>query len=318
MFSRKPGNRPEDERIVAEGLTRLPVVKAPDAIWNSIEASLRAPKPLETIPPRRTFAWTFAAAAALLVVAGTAVYWRAPHRTRWEVVRTTGAQAPRTETISAGEWLQTDSSSTAEMRIGTIGTVEIEPGTRLRVLTTRPNDNRLSLAHGEISATISAPPKLFFVETKSATAVDLGCQYKMKVDDSGNGLLRVTLGWVSFEWHGRESLVPAGASCRTRAIEGPGTPFFDDAPKSLTAALDDFDFSNGGEAALRTILANARPRDTLTLWHLLSRVAEPLRPLVYDRMISFAPPPTGVTREKAMALDPQTLKMWKDELAWTW
>jgi hypothetical protein len=204
------------------------------------------------------------------------------------------------------------------MRVGAIGTVEIEPGTRLRIVATRQKENRLSLEHGEIAATISAPPKLFFVETKSATAVDLGCQYKMKVDDAGNGLLRVTLGWVSFEWQGRESLVPAGASCRTRAGAGPGTPYFEDAPASLISALNEFDFAGGGEMALRTILADSRPRDTLTLWHLLSRVSASLRPLIYDCMISFAPPPTGVSREKVLVLDPLTLKMWKDELAWTW
>jgi hypothetical protein len=83
-------------------------------------------------------------------------------------------------------------------------------------------------------------------------------------------------------------------------------------------ALEDLDFSGGSEADLRTILAAARPRDTLTLWHLLPRVDALLRPLIYDRMVSFAAPPSGVTREKALTLDPQTLKMWKDELAWTW
>lgn len=291
-------------------LSRLPVVKAPESVWNSIEASLDAP-PVAV----RRWQWrlwvAFPAAALLLVLAVWS--WNRLHAIRWEVIRATG-----TESIRAGEWLQTDASSRAEMRVGDIGTVEIEPGTRLRVLATRPNDNRLSLQHGEIAATISAPPKLFFVETKSATAVDLGCQYRMKMDDAGNGLLSVTLGWVSFEWQGRESLVPAGASCRTRGGAGPGTPFFVDAPKTLTDTLDKFDFSGGSEADLRTILADARSRDTLTLWHLLSRVAEPLRPLIYDRMVSFAPPPVGVTREKALSLDPQTLKVWKDELAWTW
>ncbi len=294
-------------------LSRLPVVKAPDSIWNSIEASLDSPP---KVAQRRWKLWVLVPATALLLVAVWA--WNRIHATRWEVVRTHNGRANDIESIRAGEWLQTDASSSAEMRVGNIGTVEIEPGTRLRILATRPDENRLSLQHGEIAATISAPPKLFFVETKSATAVDLGCQYRMKVDDSGNGMLSVTLGWVSFEWQGRESLVPAGASCRTRAGAGPGTPFFVDAPKSLTAALDEFDFSGGSEVALHTILADARPRDTLTLWHLLSRVAEPLRPLVYDRMVGFAPPPAGVSRDKALSLDPQALKMWKDELAWTW
>jgi hypothetical protein len=174
-----------DERITAEALARLPVTRAPDGIWNSIEASLDA-------PAKRAgrfwqwHGWAYAAVAVLLI-AGTALYWHSAHRTLWEVVRTIGSRA-RTETIGAGEWLQTDASSHAEMRVGTIGTVKIAPGTRLRVLTTRPDEHRLSLQHGEISATISAPPNLFFVETKSATAVDPGCQYRMKVDDAGNGL----------------------------------------------------------------------------------------------------------------------------------
>jgi hypothetical protein len=255
-------------------------------------------------------------AAILLAIAGVS-YWRTQHSARWEVARTNGVES-RTATIGAGEWLQTDASSRAEIRVGAIGTVEVGPDTRLRILATRPDEQRLSLEHGEINATISAPPKIFFVETRSATAVDLGCAYKMKVDEAGNGMLNVTMGWVSFEWEHRESMVPAGASCRTRSHAGPGTPFFDDAPENLKAALEDFDFSGGGESALRTILAVARPRDTLTLWHLLSRVEAPLRPLVYDRMVALAPPPNSASREKLLALDPTALKSWKDELAWTW
>lgn len=304
----------DDEQRAHDALSRLPVAKAPDSIWHSIEAALDKPA---TRRPWFFSPWAYAPSAAVLVIAAILSYRHYANLPRWEVIRSHNGVTD-TESIRAGQSLQTDASSTAEIKVGTIGTVEVEPGTRVRVVTTRPTDHRLSLEHGEIAATISAPPKLFFVETKSALATDLGCQYKMKVDDAGNGLLRVTLGWVSFDWKGRESLVPAGASCRTHANLGPGTPFFDDAPKDLTTALDQFDFANGGQTALRTILASARSRDTLTLWHLLSRVPESLRPLVYDRMVSFAPPPTGVTRDKAIALDPQTLKLWKDELAWTW
>lgn len=299
----------ENERIVNAALSRLPEMEAPDAIWLSIEKSLQSPTPA----PRRWMTWVLVPVAVLAAILAIML-----HPTRWAVVRLSGAQASLPATVSAGEWLQTDATSRAELRVGSIGTVVIEPNTRLRVLITRANEHRLSLLHGEIAAKISAPPKLFFVETKSATAVDLGCEYRLNVDDAGNGLLSVTRGWVSFEWQGRESLVPAGASCRTHANVGPGTPFFEDASGKFKAALDDFDFSRGGDTALRSILAESRPRDTLTLWHLLARVPEPLRPLVYDRMAVFAPPPKGVTREKALVLDPLTLKLWKDELAWTW
>jgi hypothetical protein len=138
----------------------------------------------------------------------------------------------------------------------------------------------------------------------------------MHADDAGSGLLRVTLGWVSLEWEGRESMVPAGAQCRTRPKIGPGTPYFEDASQKLQQALASFDFEKA--PTLNTILAESRVRDTLTLWHLLSRVDAAERPRVFDRIVALTPLPAGVSREKALMLDPGTLKLWREELAWKW
>jgi hypothetical protein len=200
--------------------------------------------------------------------------------------------------------------------------VEVEPNSRIRLIVAKPNEHRLSLARGEISAVVSAPPRLFFVDTPASTAVDLGCAYKMKTDESGSGLLRVTVGWVALEWKGRESLVPAGANCRTKSGEGsgagPGTPYFSDASEALQTALSAFDFENGGSEALRVIRSESRVRDTLTLWHLLSRVDPDERARVFDRMVELTPLPDGVSREKVLDLDKDTLQRWRQELAWKW
>jgi hypothetical protein len=170
---------------------------------------------------------------------------------------------------------------------------------------------------------------LFFVETASSTVVDLGCAYTMEVDEAGSGRLRVTSGWASLEWGKLESLVPAGASCPTRPEAGPGTPAFDDASERLRQALLEFDYSGASSRArpaeadqrrraVDVVLSESRQRDTLTLWHLLSRVGPDDRPRIFDRMVELTPLPNGVTREKALALDPATLKLWREELAWTW
>ena len=66
------------------------------------------------------------------------------------------------------------------------------------------------------------------------------------------------------------------------------------------------------------MLAHSRVRDTLTLWHLLSRVDPAERGRVYDRIAELTPPPSGVTRDKVLQLDPATLTLWREELAWTW
>jgi len=305
---------------------QLPVVKAPDAIWDSILASLDAGR----VPERGGFRWwQFAAASSLLIGVIALWYSTRPQPPSWEVVRLDGSpsvgskRVAETSRIAVGEWLQTDASSRASIKIGQagtgeIGTVEVEPNSRIRLVVAKPNEHRLALARGEISAVVSAPPRLFFVDTPASTAVDLGCAYRMKTDESGSGLLRVTVGWVALEWKGRESLVPAGANCRTKSGAGPGTPYFSDASDTLQQALSAFDFDKGSSEAVRVVLSESRVRDTLTLWHLLSRVDPEERVRVFDRMVELTPLPDGVSRERVLDLDKDTLQHWRQELAWKW
>jgi hypothetical protein len=308
----------------------LPLAKAPDPIWSAIESVLdagaRPPWGGRSRPRRTTWFGALAAAAVGVAIFVSAIFvWRSATTLQpaWDVVRLAGKPSISSKPMAAvakigvGQWLQTDASSRARISVGNIGAVEIAPNTRVQVEAARPDQQRLKLARGEISASVSAPPRLFFVDTPASRAVDLGCAYTMDADAEGNGLLRVTLGWVSLEWEGRESLVPAGASCRTRPKIGPGTPYFDDAPPRLQTALADFDFS-GGDSAIDVVLRQARVRDTLTLWHLLSRVDPAARERVYDRIVDLVPLPKGIEKDKALQLDPKTLELWREELAWKW
>jgi len=274
-----------------------------------------------------------AAAAIALVVAGTWFFLRAS-RPAWEVTRVAGAPRVGSEQImqkgrlAIGEWLETDSSSRAKIRVGAIGEVEVEPETRIRLVQARSTEHRLALVHGKMRATIWAPPRFFYVETPSAVAVDLGCRYTLQVDSTGAGLLRVTYGWVAFEQRGRESFVPAGALCETRPGVGPGTPYFEDASGAFRAALAKLDFepsgiagtaSGGGRAeALEAVLSEARQQDALTLWHLLSRTSDVEQEKVYARLAALVPPPAGVTREGVLRGTRETqhhmLDLWWDSL----
>jgi hypothetical protein len=303
---------------------QLPTVEAPAAIWSSIEAALEQIGPRAGRPVVRPWRWAFVAAAVLVLAGGA--WWRygAPSGTRWEVVRIEGAPLVGAKPIQgagrigAGEWIETDRGSRAMVKVGSIGSVEVAPNTRVRVVTARTGEHRIALARGEIRAKILAPPKLFFVDTASGTAVDLGCEYELSTDEEGSGMLHVTRGWVSFQWKGLESLVPAGASCRTRPLDGPGIPYFDDAPEGLKHALEILFYEKSGNDAFEVVLSQARVRDTLTLWHLLSRVEEDDRARVFDRIAALTPLPAGVSREQVLKLDAPTLKHWLEELAWTW
>jgi hypothetical protein len=65
-------------------------------------------------------------------------------------------------------------------------------------------------------------------------------------------------------------------------------------------------------------LANARRRDTLTLWNLLARVDLKERGRVYDRLAALFGPPPEVTREGVIELDPKMLELYKQRLEWVW
>ncbi|MCU1316080.1 MAG: hypothetical protein JWN63_1402 [Candidatus Acidoferrum typicum] len=220
--------------------------------------------------------------------------------------------------LGIGQTLVTDGSSRAAIMLDETGRVEVDAGSRLRLVTNGPRRKRLSLERGTIHATIWAPSGEFVVDTPSAVAVDLGCVYTLHVDDSGAGLLRTTMGWVGFKLNGRESFIPAGAVCKTRPKIGPGTPYMEDASTSFRDDLSKFDFEattpEERNALLGILLVDARKNDALTLWHLLSRVSEADRPGVYDHLAALAPPPTGVTRQGILRLDRPMLDSWWNSL----
>ena len=63
------------------------------------------------------------------------------------------------------------------------------------------------------------------------------------------------------------------------------------------------------------MLAGARVKDALTLWHLLSRGTPEERGRVYDRMAALVPPPPGATRDAIIRGDaPQQRDEWWGKL----
>jgi hypothetical protein len=223
--------------------------------------------------------------------------------------------APRLRT---GGWVETDAVSRARIAVGDIGRVDVEPNTRVQMIEASGRAHRMSLARGTIHARIWAPPKLFFVNTPSATAIDLGCEYTLQVDDGGSGQIRVALGWVSLEGNGRASYIPEGAIGATRPGAGPGTPYYDDAPSGYGAALEVIDFGSENDPrradAFNLVISSARRLDAFTLWHLLTRGTLAERGRVYDRLATLVPPPARATRDAILHGDRQALDQWWDSL----
>lgn len=311
----------------------------PDPEIQRLESALARFRSYRSAPqfPERAAAWgrwrnaiirlsLAAATAALLVVVAWWARRPAPpvERSGWQVTRLAGtpkigdATVGGTGHLLVGQWLQTDEASRATLDVSTSGKVEIDGNTRIQLVETRPGRHLLNLSRGTIHAMIWAPPGQFVVDTPAARAVDLGCAYTLHVDENGAGVVRVAFGWVGFEFKGRESFIPAGAVCATRPGVGPGTPYFGDSSERLREALAKLEFDQGDPpsraALLKTVLAESRQRDALTLWHLLSRVGPDEGELIYRRLAALVPPPAGVSREGALKRNREMLDLWWNDL----
>jgi anti-sigma factor RsiW len=313
---------------IATGLAPVPT---PPGTWTAIVDAVRdrdTMRPAHSAARRRAW-WLvpIAAVACLLAAIGAAGVWQALRpETSWPVaslggsIRVGGAAIADRGTLAIGGVLETGASARATIAVGRIGQVEVAPNSRVRLTEAGWIDRRLTLERGSIRAAIFAPPRMFFVDTPSSTAVDLGCAYALSVTERGDTTLTVTSGWVALESETRQVLVPAGASCRSGRA-GPGTPYFDDAAEELVEGLRAIEAA-GNPAARSTatdrVLAAARPRDTLTLWHLIASSSPDDRARVVDRLMALAPPPPGATRAATIALDPEALDRWRRTFAPAW
>lgn len=267
--------------------------------------------------PRNAVALALAASVVFLWSIN-AMFFSGPSRSMgWAVTQVTGTLSLG-DTLPVSQWLETDAQSSVRLAVADLGYVDVQPESRIRIRKNTRNEQRMELASGKIDAVITAPPRLFLVDTPAALAVDLGCAYTLEVDDDGDGELIVRAGWVNLETEdGLVSTVPSGGHCKIASDRGPGTPYFPDASKALLDAVAKFD--TGAETTMTDMLDAARPRDTLTLWHLFQRVDVSQRKMVLDRVRTMVPESLdGINPSKLYTLDAGALESWRVNLRPTW
>ncbi len=261
--------------------------------YSGKEAGLHKPR-----PSKSAAFWGLAAAAVLIAgILTVPLLLRGPS-TNW--------QLSDGRCVRAGQIIETGALQEAKIQSDDTGEVTIDPNSRLQLLAANNHEQRFNLQRGVIHASIWAPPGRFIVDTPSSKAIDLGCRYTLQVSKNGTGLVTVELGWVAFERNHVESFIPAGAACVTRPDRGPGTPYFTDAPAVLTNALARFDTA-GDTDALAAAIITARPRDALSLWHLMIRTHGDQRGKVFDRFVLMVSLPREATREAILRGDGQAI-----------
>jgi hypothetical protein len=260
------------------------------------------------------------AAAALAMIALRKP--EAPHANAasFEVVRERGApQLAGTSfadsgSMGVGSWLETDKDSRAKIQIADIGTVRVAPDSKVKLVRTSANEHRLALERGRIDAVVTAPPRLFVVDTPAGTAVDLGCAYHLTVEPDGSTMLHVDTGQVALEGEGHEAWVPASAQCRTRKGKGPGTPVWTDSPSAFIAALEAYDQKGDN---LADVLRLADTPETLSLWHMLRRTPLQDRERIAARIHELVPS-IEIRATTLASLDTAEMLKLRIELAEIW
>jgi ferric-dicitrate binding protein FerR (iron transport regulator) len=311
----KSGEDPQVAEL--EGLLRVYAHRAP----------LREPAALGEPAPRRR--WRAAAAASGLVALAIVlvVLWRGNAS---DACRDGGGFAFTVEggparcgggviargSLPVGAWLETSSGAIADVRVADIGKLTVYGDSRVRLVGTGAAGHHMELARGKLAARVTAPPRLFVIDTPVAAAVDLGCAYELAVDDDGRTTLRVTSGVVSLEGHGRLAYAPMGTEVLAVPGRGPGTPVAIAAPAALRDAVARFDA--GDASALAGIVERAQLPDVFTLWNLLSRTTGDARATVVTRLDQLSHLPDGVRAEDVRAGDPAALERWRDALDDYW
>ncbi len=219
--------------------------------------------------------------------------------------------------MQAGDWLTTDARSQATMSVPGVGRVTLDPNSRLRLVKAAQREQRLELASGTLHAFITAPPRLFAVDTPAGSALDMGCVYDLTVDPQGTSVLRVSLGWVELTGKAASSRVPAGYECTMARGLDPQLPRRAEAPAPLKAIVERIGAADrAADDDVDALLLAAAPADGATLWHLLSRAEGPARLRVAQHLSSLVPAPQGVTVAGAAAGDRDMLDRWWEEIRW--
>jgi len=268
----------------------------------------------------RVIAGPLVAAAVLTVLFGAVeTYGRAMRP--WTVVNIPSgvplAAVPQPRAVVAGDWIVTDSASSARLNVGFIGRTRIEPGSRVKVVDASTGRYRLALERGQLHARIWAPPRFFTVETGKALAVDLGCEYTLRAYPDGSAWLRVESGEVELVGSGSVVRIPAGNSASIQADGSPGIPTPSTASDTMVRAVTMFEQTRD-DRSLDALLSITDSSSTIVLFHLIPRVYASDRGEVFDKLESIHGVHRGVSREAILRLDASALETLRTSLAPSW
>jgi hypothetical protein len=212
----------------------------PEPDVERLEAVLRPlayrPRPLP-LPRRRPRAvWIAAGLAAAAAIAVLVMRPWVP-RAGWDAMVRDGSASVDGEArtgalrLAVGAWIETRDGR-ATLKVAEIGTVELGPATRARIVETGAKRHALRLERGTLAAKVDARPRAFAVETPRLVVTDLGCAFELSVDERGRGKLVVSEGSVAMSVAGGSEIVVRAGDESELGETGPSAPHPSVAPNA--------------------------------------------------------------------------------------
>lgn len=309
-------------------IARLENMLAPFALRAERGVRTSAPPPHAQVShARRRPRWRIAlASAAVLAMCAIGIAGWYRHRLQWPdgqpwqlsalngEARIDGRAATGAKALAPGSVLETGRGGSASLRAARIGQVVIGENSRFSLVETRSGRHRLRLQQGSLWARVWAPPGALGVSTPIADIIDLGCEFRLKMDADGNGQLTVNSGWVQIDNWQWEILVPQNARVELRGQGRPGTPYDLGASDAFVSALREIDAQGAAAepngAAVRRLVAASRAQDAITLVSLLRQYPQLGEGPVFDRTAQIMPADAQVTREAFRARGADALNPW--------
>ncbi|MGD8307277.1 MAG: RNA polymerase sigma factor [Ignavibacteria bacterium] len=263
----------------------------------------------------------FLTVSCVLIVAIAIIYYLTLTSYEWTVSTISGTTLLNSRPIagktivSGDDFLTTDLSSTAELRIETLAKIEIEPDSKLQRL---GSDNRAKLLVGKLNVSTTSENDYLFLEVPSAVVEEyyLNNDYVVSIDDIGNTELEVTSGWLQVVDENVIAVVPEGYKIRVLKGIGIGVPVSYRSFTSLSPLLEEYLFAGRNIVVLSSILDMAAPSEAITLWNLLYRVTPAQRDMVYGKLNTLVPRPINISKDDIMKLNEEMLQLWLEEIEW--
>jgi hypothetical protein len=227
------------------------------------------------------------------------MYWNRHNETYWNIESLAGHPEINNKTFDGydflhiGDILTTDAISRVKLRTGSVGSLVIEPNSRIKLLSIMPGTHKIYLDRGTTEVSRWGSPFNFYIQTPAGLVIDNGSDYKLIMDQDLE-FIHSESGTVILQDKGEESIINAGADCVSKKDVGPGTPYYPDAPKAFIAALYNFDFTSNKDTSISVILSNSRVKDVLSLWHLLYKTKGEDQKKIFDAINSKVSIPTYI------------------------